>query len=1577
MYSNINAKLIVKTSNTPYVGNFISAYTNDAIIAITAYNSNINENNLVFYGNSVENKEAYISVNDTKVAKFQLNNTTICGNILPDTYIYDIGNINKRWKNIYLSGNYIFLNDIKMHYSSNVTFINTSNDYIELHAKQFRLQNSINSKYSVLTTDNYGLPSLDIHDYNGSLIKTISLGDGTTSLLIEGSNLFYTSERVGIITQASNLHISNYILNNTYSLSQSILYTSNYILTSSNTLSDHIFHTCNFIKSTCNQVFDTFLHFINDTSNYNKNTNDKLSSSILDTSNYIVSTNSILNDIVSDSILNTSNYINYLNSNIYIDLFNNSNYFTTRISNLTTDDLINGAYNKFIENGIIPYDLTINANLVVSNLSVIGATTTINTNNYTTENLEIISETLDGPALKIIQNGILNIAEFHSNNIEVFTINNFGFVGIGISNPSDKLHIDGNIKLSGNINNVTYQELEYLSGVSNPIQTQFNDTTIIITNTSNNIVNSIINNSNYLEKSITDTSNYILDIDKKIYENTSNTSNKLQLELYHTSNLIISTIDFLSMNINNISNYFENALILSTVDASNYQNKINNDLLLSIFDTSNTLVNNYDILHEYIINTCNYVFTTSNNCINNFNDVSNLISSNTNLLLHDVVNISNQIIINSNTLLQFIEDTSNSITNYSISTSNTILENISNFISDIYYNLSSQIIDTSSVTSYNSNLLIQAIYETSNNLSVNVDNTCNYILSEALSLSNILSNNLITTSNYILYLNETFDNTIDILSLDTMEYILSASNTLTLSIEDTSNYVLDTSNTFVLSIVDTSNYVLDTSNTLTLSIVDTSNYVLDTSNTFVLSIVDTSNYVLDTSNTFVLSIVDTSNYVLNTSNTLTLSIVDTSNYVLDTSNTLTLSIEDTSNYVLDTSNILTLSIEDTSNYVLDTSNTLAYIIKNLNADNIINGDTNRFIINNHYNSNLTINGTLTASNLNIIGTTTNISTLTYQTENLEIVSQANDGPCLKVIQNGNQDIIQIFDGSTNVMSIKDGGNIGIGNSASFAPLCVGNSTLIGSDGHMVIAKCGAIDTSRQYKLGVNTEYDFVIGDYGNTNASGTWIQQIKLAYNAPVNSLVINNSGYTGIGTTDPASALHVVGSIIANGNITAYYSDARLKTMIAPLSNSLSIVENLHGFYYIPNEKAILFGVSTNKTEIGLSAQDVNKVLPEIVSLAPFDSSNITTSNHTELVSKSGSNYLTISYERLAPVFVESIKELSKEFKYIKNDLVNFKNKIINGDMSVNQRGNSDVDRWFIETDITNGMIEKSLRKLNYIDIPYSYGIRNTICFTVKNTDIFTYIAPYQRIEGYNIADLNWGTEYGISITISGWIRTNAGNNTIVNVSIKNSDNTFIYVFCVDILRNEEWYYFDHTVPRPPIASNWNSNNDLGMTIMIGSYDISSKLSNDMWNSNASYSTSNTSNIYSKVCNYIEFTGIQLEKGTVATTFELRPYTIELLLCQRYWERLSTQLLQFIPADPECTGTNKNYCTSRLQYHTKRCIPCITSWVDNPEWYNGYIYMKGFHQITNYCFTSLVNTTPISSINGIGYCGFDINAEL
>ena len=67
--------------------------------------------------------------------------------------------------------------------------------------------------------------------------------------------------------------------------------------------------------------------------------------------------------------------------------------------------------------------------------------------------------------------------------------------------------------------------------------------------------------------------------------------------------------------------------------------------------------------------------------------------------------------------------------------------------------------------------------------------------------------------------------------------------------------------------------------------------------------------------------------------------------------------------------------------------------------------------------------------------------------------------------------------------------------------------------------------------------------------------------------------------------------------------------------------------------------GYTNQEIEVGVSAQEVQSVLPEIVKLAPFD----TTINHNnELVSKSGSNYLTVNYEKMAPLFIEAIKKLN-----------------------------------------------------------------------------------------------------------------------------------------------------------------------------------------------------------------------------------------------------------------------------------------------------------------------------------------------
>ena len=107
-------------------------------------------------------------------------------------------------------------------------------------------------------------------------------------------------------------------------------------------------------------------------------------------------------------------------------------------------------------------------------------------------------------------------------------------------------------------------------------------------------------------------------------------------------------------------------------------------------------------------------------------------------------------------------------------------------------------------------------------------------------------------------------------------------------------------------------------------------------------------------------------------------------------------------------------------------------------------------------------------------------------------------------------------------------------------------------------------------------------------------------------------------------------------GNVTAYASDERLKKDFAKLENALEKVCSLEGVtYQWDKEKCedVGFKAEWDKTEIGLRAQQVEKVFPEVVTQAPFDVDE-------DGKSKSGDDYLTMYYERLTPVLVEAIKE-------------------------------------------------------------------------------------------------------------------------------------------------------------------------------------------------------------------------------------------------------------------------------------------------------------------------------------------------
>ena len=131
------------------------------------------------------------------------------------------------------------------------------------------------------------------------------------------------------------------------------------------------------------------------------------------------------------------------------------------------------------------------------------------------------------------------------------------------------------------------------------------------------------------------------------------------------------------------------------------------------------------------------------------------------------------------------------------------------------------------------------------------------------------------------------------------------------------------------------------------------------------------------------------------------------------------------------------------------------------------------------------------------------------------------------------------------------------------------------------------------------------------------------------------------------SKALYMNAQIACTSNITAYYSDERLKEIVGNIDNPLDKILKLKGFQYVNNDLAKSFGYTDEKEQIGISAQAVQEIMPEVVSLAPFD---METKDDGSIVSMSGENYLTVDYAKLVPLLIEGIKELKKEIDELKS---------------------------------------------------------------------------------------------------------------------------------------------------------------------------------------------------------------------------------------------------------------------------------------------------------------------------------------
>ena len=156
-----------------------------------------------------------------------------------------------------------------------------------------------------------------------------------------------------------------------------------------------------------------------------------------------------------------------------------------------------------------------------------------------------------------------------------------------------------------------------------------------------------------------------------------------------------------------------------------------------------------------------------------------------------------------------------------------------------------------------------------------------------------------------------------------------------------------------------------------------------------------------------------------------------------------------------------------------------------------------------------------------------------------------------------------------------------------------------------------------------------------TISSGTWQgTAIGASYVSTLNqntsgsagtfTSTTQNSQFNSIGVNTSASG--TAGEIRATNNITAGYSDDKLKTKLGNITNALKKLLTLNGFYFEPNQTAIGLGYTPSK-QVGVSAQEVQAVLPEVVVPAPIDD-----------------KYLTVQYEKIIPLLIEAIKEQQKQ---------------------------------------------------------------------------------------------------------------------------------------------------------------------------------------------------------------------------------------------------------------------------------------------------------------------------------------------
>jgi hypothetical protein len=291
-------------------------------------------------------------------------------------------------------------------------------------------------------------------------------------------------------------------------------------------------------------------------------------------------------------------------------------------------------------------------------------------------------------------------------------------------------------------------------------------------------------------------------------------------------------------------------------------------------------------------------------------------------------------------------------------------------------------------------------------------------------------------------------------------------------------------------------------------------------------------------------------------------------------------------------------------------------------------------------------------------------------------------------------------------------------------------------------------------------------------------------------------------------------------------------------------------------------------------------------------------------------------------------------------DNMVSFRNKIHNGDFRVNQRNFSSLsssantmthitDRFYIWMNPSSGTFTYTLTTLTSSDTPFAYGFRNSMrCAATAALTTPNNMWPFQQIiEAFDMNDLGWGSAQGHPVTVSFWFKTNVTGThwfSIRNYLVWD----FSYTGTFNVASANTYQYVSLIVPAPPAGVNFKTNTNQGsleITIDGIKSDVGFPTANQWTNNGYAVTPSGYTNWINGTGNYIEFTGLQLERGTCATPFEVRPLSVEQRLCQRFYYRryneTTNERLGFW-----CTDGDATYGFTQIQLPVKMRAPPVAS---------------------------------------------------